>query len=225
MKQPCGTAAVCTATKQNHPTLLIRYPRIPETSGALRSQMIFGIPGSPLTGLGNLPPRIHQVSAGPRKNGENGGNGGKWGKWGKMGGNGGKWGKLGGNGGKWGEMGGNGELLQKHDGKCMKMFQEKREMGGNGVEMGEKWVKTGTCSGNFPIFPKPSFPEADKVPSGALYKSWSPVSRVEEWGEIEVSGGLRKIGDFIGLLLFADIRRNSWVFVYQASEIPGPDGR
>ena len=27
----------------------------------------------------------------------------------------------------------------------------------------------------------------------------SPVSGVEKWGKIEVSGGLRKIGDFIGL--------------------------
>ena len=30
-------------------------------------------------------------------------------------------------------------------------------------------------------------------------KIQSPVSGVEKWGEIEVSGGLRKIGDFIGL--------------------------
>ena len=27
-----------------------------------------------------------------------------------------------------------------------------------------------------------------------------PVSGVEKWGRIEVSGGLQKIGDFIGLL-------------------------
>ena len=31
-------------------------------------------------------------------------------------------------------------------------------------------------------------------------KIQSPVSGVEKWGKIEVSGGLRKIGDFIGLL-------------------------
>ena len=30
-------------------------------------------------------------------------------------------------------------------------------------------------------------------------KIQSPVSGVEKWGKIEVSGGLRKIGDFIGL--------------------------
>ena len=66
-------------------------------------------------------------------------------------------GKMGGNGGKWGEKGGNGELLQIHHGKCMKMSQEQRKMGGNGGG-----VKNGTCSGNFPIFPGPIFRRADK---------------------------------------------------------------
>ena len=33
----------------------------------------------------------------------------------------------------------------------------------------------------------------------SLQKFSLRVSGVEKWGEIEVSGGLRKIGDFIGL--------------------------
>ena len=59
----------------------------------------------------------------------------------KIGGNGGE---MGGNGG---EMGGNGELLQIHHGKCCKKKGKWRKMGG-------QWVKNGTRSGNFPIFPR-----------------------------------------------------------------------
>ena len=55
----------------------------------------------------------------------------------------GKMGEMGGNGGRWGKWGGNGKLLQINDGKCMKMFQQEREMEKNGVEMGgemgERW--------------------------------------------------------------------------------------
>ena len=51
---------------------------------------------------------------------------------------------------------------------------------------GEKWWKNGRKNGR----------------KTALFftKIQSPVSGVEKWGKIEVSGGLRKIGDFIGLV-------------------------
>ena len=58
-------------------------------------------------------------------------------------------GGMGGNGGKWGEMGGNGKLLQVHHGKCVKMFQQQREMeenGGNGGD-GGKWGEMGANGG------------------------------------------------------------------------------
>ena len=55
--------------------------------------------------------------------------------------------------------------------------------------MGEKWVKTGTCSGNFPIFPCLIFPGADKsFLRGPLQKSSLQVSS-GKMGEIQ---GLRR---------------------------------
>ena len=61
----------------------------------------------------------------------------------------------------------------------------------------EKWMKNGT-------FGEKRWKNGRKNGrKTALFftKIQSPVSGVEKWGEIEVSGGLRKIGDFIGLLL------------------------
>ena len=104
------------------------------------------------------------------------------------GGNGGKWGEMGGNGGKWG---GNGELLHVHHGKCMKMFQEERKM----EENGGKLVRNGTCSGNFPIFPDPICPKADKsFLRGPLQKF-----------SLQVSGG--KTGGIPGLRTSPEYRR------------------
>ena len=109
-------------------------------------------------------------------------------KWGEMGEN-------GGNGGKWRKMGENGKLLQIHHGKCMKMFQQKREMEENGVEMGGKWVKNGTRAG--PIFP--IFPKGNLLPHRAVNKK-NLVSKYPDgkMGEMEVSGGIRKTGYFLG---------------------------
>ena len=107
------------------------------------------------------------------------------GKWGEMGGNGGKWGEMGGNGGKWGEMGESGKLLQIHDGKCMKMFQQERKMEENGVEMGGKWVKNGTRAG--PIFP--IFPKGNLLPHRAVNKK--PSIQVSGWKNGE-NGGIRR---------------------------------
>ena len=59
----------------------------------------------------------------------------------------------------------------------------------------EKWMKNGT-------FGEKRWRNGRKNGrKTALFftKIQSPVSGVEKWGEIEVSGGLRKIGDFIGL--------------------------
>ena len=59
----------------------------------------------------------------------------------------------------------------------------------------EKWMKNGT-------FGEKRWKNGRKNGrKTALFftKIQSPVSGVEKWGEIEVSGGLRKIGDFIGL--------------------------
>ena len=65
-------------------------------------------------------------------------------------------------------------IAGKTDGK----MDEKRHIRRKTVEKwSEKWRKTG-------LF---------------FTKIRSPVSGVEKWGKIEVSGGLRKIGDFIGL--------------------------
>ena len=60
----------------------------------------------------------------------------------------------------------------------------------------EKWMKNGT-------FREKRWKNGRKNGrKTALFftKIQSPVSGVEKWGEIEVSGGLRKIGDFIGLI-------------------------
>ena len=59
----------------------------------------------------------------------------------------------------------------------------------------EKWMKNGT-------FGEKRWENGRKNGrKTALFftKIQSPVSGVEKWGKIEVSGGLRKIGDFIGL--------------------------
>ena len=59
----------------------------------------------------------------------------------------------------------------------------------------EKWMKNGT-------FGEKRWKNGRKNGrKTALFftKIQSPVSGVEKWGKIEVSGGLRKIGDFIGL--------------------------
>ena len=64
----------------------------------------------------------------------------------------------------------------------------------------EKWMKNGT-------FGEKRWKNGRKNGrKTALFftKIQSPVSGVEKWGEIEVSGGLRKIGDFIGLLYEQD---------------------
>ena len=45
-------------------------------------------------------------------------------------------GEMGEMGGDGGGMGGNEKQSQVHHGKCMKMLQQERKMGGNGVEMG-----------------------------------------------------------------------------------------
>ena len=60
----------------------------------------------------------------------------------------------------------------------------------------EKWMKNGT-------FGEKRWKNGRKNGrKTALFftKIQSPVSGVEKWGDIEVSGGLRKIGDFIGLI-------------------------
>ena len=59
-----------------------------------------------------------------------------------------------------------------HHGKCMKMFREERKMEG-------KWVESGTCSGNFPIFPGPIFRGADKT------FLWGPLQKLS----LQISGG------------------------------------
>ena len=59
----------------------------------------------------------------------------------------------------------------------------------------EKWMKNGT-------FGEKRWENGRKIgrKTGVFFtKIRSPVSGVEKWGEIEVSAGLRKIGDFIGL--------------------------
>ena len=59
----------------------------------------------------------------------------------------------------------------------------------------EKWMKNGT-------FGEKRWKNGRKNGrKTALFftKIQSPVSGVEKWGKIEVSGGLQKIGDFIGL--------------------------
>ena len=61
----------------------------------------------------------------------------------------------------------------------------------------EKWMKNGT-------FGEKRWKNGRKngrKTALSFTKIQSPVSRVEKWGKIEVSGGLRKIGDFIGLPL------------------------
>ena len=58
-----------------------------------------------------------------------------------------------------------------------------------------KWMKNGT-------FGEKRWKNGWKngrKPALFFTKIQSPVSGVEKWGEIEVSGGLRKIRDFIGL--------------------------
>ena len=67
------------------------------------------------------------------------------------------------------------KMAGKMDGK----MDEKRDVRRKTVE---KWSKNGRKTALF------------------FTKIQSPVSGVEKWGEIEVSGGLRKIGDFIGLV-------------------------
>ena len=56
----------------------------------------------------------------------------------------------------------------------MKTFQQERKMDKkNGVEMGGKWVKNGTWSGKFCIFPGPIFPffpKGHQFPSRAVNK-------------------------------------------------------
>ena len=84
--------------------------------------------------------------------GGNGGNGGKWGKWGEMGGDGGKWGGTGENGRKWG-------IVTNISWKMYENVPRRKE---NGEKWRGEWVKNGTCSGNFPIFPGPIFRRADK---------------------------------------------------------------
>ena len=59
----------------------------------------------------------------------------------------------------------------------------------------EKWMKNGTFGEN-----RWKNGRKNSRKTGLFFtKIRSPVSGVGKWGEIEVSGGLRKIGDFIGL--------------------------
>ena len=77
---------------------------------------------------------------------------------------------MGANGGKWGKIGGNRgwELSQIHHGKCMKISQHERKMGG------EKWEENGAFGDHFSIFPtsnSPIFPAAHCPPLDILNKN------------------------------------------------------
>ena len=81
--------------------------------------------------------------------------------------------------GEMGEMGGNGKVLQTHHGKCSSKKEKWRE---NGVDVGGKWVKNGTWSGNLCILPGPIFPI---FPKGHRFSDRAVNQKVG----IQVSGG------------------------------------
>ena len=58
----------------------------------------------------------------------------------------------------------------------------------------------GRVQATSPFFQVPFFQGLTRVSSGALHKNLVSKSPVKKWGKFKVSGGLRKTGDFKGLL-------------------------
>ena len=112
--------------------------------------------------------------------------------------NGGKWGEMGGNGGKWGEMEKNGGKWEVVTNTLWKMHENvptrKKNGGkwcGNGGQMGENGTRAG------PIFP--IFLKATCFPTGPSIKNLVSKYPDGKMGKMEVSGGIRKTGYFLGL--------------------------
>ena len=55
------------------------------------------------------------------------------------------------------------------------------------------------------FFQVPFFQGLTGVSSGALYKNLVSKFPMEKWGEIKVSGGLQKTGDFKGLAISCQV--------------------